>query len=651
MPSSNPTPALENDDVPIDSSQPEHNLQVNENDQDHVIEDSFQKTKRKRKKTSPVWNDFDEVEIEGGVKKAVCRYCKYQFATGGLGSSTSHLKRHSQICMQRKLHMTKEAKQTVIRFQPSNQGNPFMSPGDRYTNEKMREIVATAIMVHEHPFSVVEEEVWMWAFQYANSDFHKIGRKTAREDCLRIYEEEKKILKALLRNIGKISITTDMWRSSHQVAEYMVITGHFIDSGWKLQKRVLSFVKIPAPRRGIDVADAIFKCLKSWGIENKIFSVSVDNASYNDSCLKSLKEDYPLSRMLVLGGALFHVRCCAHVINLLVQDGLSQIKDVIGKVRESVKYINHNDARLKAFCDVVEQKGLKDRKLILDCPTRWNSTYHMLSAALKFKIAFPSYKEREPHYKYAPSTEDWENVEKVCQFLEVFNLATVVISGSEYPTSNLYLVEVWRVKQVIDNAAEDTNSFMREMAASMKLKFDKYWGECNLLMAIASVLDPRSKFHTVNICFPLIYKAEVAQENIEKVKNSLEELYAEYVSLSLQESSSNEVHTSGINSSSSSTQSQSLDITGFDRIMSIVREKEAVPAVKSELQTYLDEGVYIPDGNNNSFCVLEWWRNNSLKYKILSKMAADILAVPISTVASSLLSVPEAELLMNIALN
>jgi hypothetical protein len=25
---------------------------------------------------------------------------------------------------------------------------------------------------------------------------------------------------------------------------------------------------VPAPRRGIDVPDAIYKCLKTWGIEN-----------------------------------------------------------------------------------------------------------------------------------------------------------------------------------------------------------------------------------------------------------------------------------------------------------------------------------------------------------------------------------------------
>lgn len=281
----------------------------------------------------------------------------------------------------------------------------------------MREIVATAIMVHENTFSIVEDEVWMWGFQYANPEFRKVTRKTARADCLALYEAEKKHLKSLLMGVSKISLTTDMWRSNHQVDEYMVITGHFIDAEWKLQKRVLNFVNVPAPRRGIDVADAIFKCLKAWGIENKVFSVSVDNAAYNDTCLQNLKENLSLSSKLFLDGALFHVRCCAHILNLLVQDGLSKIKDIIFNISQSVKYVNHNDARLKVFCDIVEQKRLKDRKLIVDCPTRWNSTFLMLSTASKFKVVFNAYKERDPRYEYAPTLEDWKKVDKVCKLL------------------------------------------------------------------------------------------------------------------------------------------------------------------------------------------------------------------------------------------
>ncbi|KAK2388808.1 zinc finger BED domain-containing protein RICESLEEPER [Trifolium repens] len=344
-----------------------------------------------------------------------------------------------------------------------------------------------------------------------------------------------------------------MWRSSHQVVEYMVITGHFIDVGWNLNKRVLSFVKVPAPRRGIDVADAIYKCLKTWVIENKVFSVSVDNASYNDSCLRSLKDNLSLTCKLIHGGSLFHVRCCAHILNLLVQDGLSKIKDIIFNIRESVKYINHNDGRLKAFCDVVEQKGLKERKLIIDCPTRWNSTFNMLSTALKFKIAFASYKEREPHYDFFPSLEEWNKVEKVCKLLEVFNCATHVIS-------------------------------------------------------------------------------EVADENIKKVRSALDDLYDEYVALSLVEASSSDGNFNSNNQSSSQANVAAVK-TGFDEIMCIIQENEAIGPMKSELQEYLDDGLYTPP-IPTSFSALDWWRNNSMKYKILSKMAADILAIPISKCAS-----------------
>jgi len=58
---------------------------------------------------------------------------------------------------------------------------------------------------------------------------------------------------------------------------------------------------------------------------------------------------------------------------------------------------------------------------------------------------------------------------KVCKLLEVFNLTTHIILGSEYLTTNLYLAEVWRVKQVIDNSSEDEDFFMRDMVAPMKL--------------------------------------------------------------------------------------------------------------------------------------------------------------------------------------
>jgi len=80
----------------------------------------------------------------------------------------------------------------------------------------------------------------------------------------------------------------------------------------------------------------------------------------------------------------------------------------------------------------------------------------MLSTALNFKIVFSAYKEREPHYNYGPLPRDWEKVHEVYKLLSIFNLATHVISGTEYLTSNL------------------KDLFMRAMTVPMRAKFNKH---------------------------------------------------------------------------------------------------------------------------------------------------------------------------------
>ena len=91
--------------------------------------------------------------------------------------------------------------------------------------------------------------------------WEKISRNTMKKDYIWVYEIEKKKLHVLLKDVKKISLTTDLWKSKNQKIEYMVLTGHFVDHNWKLQKRVLNFVHIPPSRCGIDIADSIYKCL------------------------------------------------------------------------------------------------------------------------------------------------------------------------------------------------------------------------------------------------------------------------------------------------------------------------------------------------------------------------------------------------------
>ena len=85
---------------------------------------------------------------------------------------------------------------------------------------------------------------------------------------------------------------------------------------------------------------------------------------------------------------------------------------------------------MNMFGEIVKQLKLPSTNLVLDCCTRWNATFFILSAALKFKEVFPRFAQRNPNYLFLPSEEDWIKVDEVCSFLEEFNEAINVISGA-----------------------------------------------------------------------------------------------------------------------------------------------------------------------------------------------------------------------------
>ena len=104
-----------------------------------------------------------------------------------------------------------------------------------------------------------------------------------------------------------------------------------------------------------------------------------------------------------------------------------------------------------------------------------------------------------------------------------------MVSGSDYPTSNLYLSEVYIIKELLNSKQFDSDYFIRDMVVSMKQKFDKYWGEVNLHMVLAAILDPRGKLMFVKFVFNELHSTNKAVIKLEEVKNSLYEVFDYYV--------------------------------------------------------------------------------------------------------------------------
>ena len=100
-----------------------------------------------------------------------------------------------------------------------------------------------------------------------------------------------------------------------------------------------------SPYNGVYLVDKMYDMLKDYGIENKVFSQTLDNTYADDVSIEVLCGQLNIKSALMLDGEFLHIRCCTHIVNLIVQEGLKVIDMVVVKIRKSVKYIRRLQVR------------------------------------------------------------------------------------------------------------------------------------------------------------------------------------------------------------------------------------------------------------------------------------------------------------------
>ncbi|KAJ1696739.1 hypothetical protein LUZ63_005251 [Rhynchospora breviuscula] len=261
--------------------------------------------------------------------------------------------------------------------------------------------------------------------------------------------------------------------------------------------------------------------------DKRVFCLVLDNATSNDACIKELLSISSFQKELPVGGNIFHQRCGCHVLNLIVQDGLSVLNDEIENVRETMKYIRNSQSRMEKFNLAITQAKAPKKKPAWDVPTRWNSTFLMLELALELKDAIIRCKMAVVEYYF----------------------------GELYPSGH--------AATFIDSLKQVLNALFKEYSES----------------------NPTSQSHSA---------------------------------------------TSSTQSRSGSSSSVSNTKAGLKDFLNVRKTSEPF---KSELEEYLTEPLDLASMDDD-FDILAWWKLKVPKYPIMAKMTRDILAVPISTVAS-----------------
>ncbi|GAA0148026.1 hypothetical protein LIER_07576 [Lithospermum erythrorhizon] len=599
-----------------------------------------------KRKKSIVW-DYFTLATTPECTRAVCKQCKKSFAyiTGSKLAGTSHLKRHISldICPANRprnqennmLSIDTPDAKTNISANVAGRARKRCRATPGFTSlvfdqDHCNHDIAKMIIQHDYPLHIVENTDFISFVRSLQPQFSLVNISTIEEHVKGIYLRTKQSLSDLFAEIpGRISLTLDLLVSNQSLG-YVFLTGHFVDCDWKLQRRMLNVITLPYPDSEDAFNHAVSASLTDWNFENRIFTLTLDNPFINESVKENLRGLMSISNPLILNGQLILNNCYTRTFRDLAQDALMMCRETVEKVRLSVLYVKTSAVREHKFIELKQQLQVPSMKnLILDDLTKWDTTYHMLMSASELKEVFSCLDTSDPEYTLTLSMEEWKQVETLCVYLCHFYDAVNILTAPVYPTSNIFFDEVWKIHLELMHGTVSEDPLVCYITKPLLEKFERYWRDCGLFLAAAVMMDPRFKMKLVEFSFNRIYGAD-AETWIKIVEEGVHELFLEYVVQSLPaptfvEDPHESLERTDIDQDDSFL-SPTDGLTDFDVYIGFMNSQHT----KSELDQYLEESL-LP--RVQDFDVLGWWRINSCKYPTLSKMASDILCIPVSTVS------------------
>ncbi|QRV88442.1 AC transposase [Ceratobasidium sp. AG-Ba] len=138
-------------------------------------------------------------------------------------------------------------------------------------------------------------------------DSSTLSRKTRL-----VYEAQTEQVRDYFKDVPAIHLSVDGW-TSPTASAYLGLVVHWHSSG-RLWHAVLEMIYLESKHTGEYLATKTGDCLKRFGLDSKLVSVCLDNASNNDTLTEWLPR---LIESFI--GPQSRTRCAAHVVNLIVK--------------------------------------------------------------------------------------------------------------------------------------------------------------------------------------------------------------------------------------------------------------------------------------------------------------------------------------------
>jgi hypothetical protein len=150
------------------------------------------------------------------------------------------------------------------------------------------------------------------------------------------FAEVRLNIKSQIPSDAKVSVALDAWTSPNRLS-FLAVVIYFIDIDWKYQEVLIGFAQIEGEHSGANLARILSRILEDYGLEDRVFGLTTDNASNNDTLAENLENEItrPIANNLTAqvrdvakewNAEQMHVPCMAHVVQLVVKAFINGIK-------------------------------------------------------------------------------------------------------------------------------------------------------------------------------------------------------------------------------------------------------------------------------------------------------------------------------------
>ena len=562
---------------------------------------------------SGVWEHFQKVG--GKENEVVCSICKKGLSYNGSTTSNlhAHLKKYHSSLLSTSGACTakKPAAQAMMTDFAAKLGTKTCGSAQA---ESITNLLINWVTSNMRPLSILSDSGLQSLLRHLEPGYTIPSRTFVASAVAKRHEEGKAELRALLKSVPAVAVTTDAW-TSKAVRSFATYTVHFLNNSWELQSFVLATRPMDGSHTAANIAEHIRSIADEYGIADKITAVVHDEAA----------------NMVVAGRLLDWSSevCAAHRLQTCLRhafDDSKPIKKLLAEARKVVAHFHHSCIATQHLLEKqkVHKPEGNPKKLVQDVPTRWNSSYYMLQRLVELKVSVsavltdPVLTPKSEHRALLLKEKRWALAEELVSALQLYEKATnvTVLSGQQYLTISSVLpitsslVRCSEQQASADDFSACVKAFCAQLAEEVKQKFRLSPVRADSVSTIAAALYPRSR--------SLVFLEE----------DQREELRLEILRWCTPHCSEAEVAEGDSAASEPPAKRSSLDLDLFFGEASDTQVSGSAQAEK-EVSTFFNENA-APSSTDP----LRWWQTHESRFSLLSNVAKQVLCVPATSVPS-----------------